>query len=80
LPRHKGLNTHKRAIEAGDKHHGCTVHWVSPGVDEGAIIANEIVPVLSDDTEETLSRRVLIAEHKLYPKALDIALKHRYGA
>jgi phosphoribosylglycinamide formyltransferase 1 len=79
LPRHKGLNTHKRAIEAGDKHHGCTVHWVSPGVDEGAIIACEIVPVLSDDTEETLSRRVLIAEHKLYPIALDIALKQRYG-
>lgn len=79
LPLHKGLNTHRRALESGDKVHGCTVHWVSAGVDEGQIIDSESVTILKEDTEESLASRVLEAEHKLYPRALDKALKQRFG-
>jgi len=75
LPLYKGLDTHKRALAAGDQIHGCTAHWVSSGVDEGPIIDQEIVPILSHDTETTLAERVLEAEHKLYPRALEKALK-----
>ena len=70
LPKFKGLDTHARAIEAGETEHGCTVHYVSEEMDGGEIIAQATVPVFSDDTEETLAARVLVEEHKLYPQAI----------
>lgn len=70
LPRHKGLDTHARAIAAGDTEHGCSVHHVTPGMDEGPVIAQARVPVLAGDTAETLAARVLLEEHRLYPAAL----------
>lgn len=75
LPKYKGLDTHQRAIDAGDTEAGCTVHWVSAGVDEGEIIAQARVPILPGDTADTLAARTLPAEHKLYPEALKIACK-----
>lgn len=76
LPKYKGLHTHQRAIDAGDDEAGCTVHWVSAGVDEGEIIAQSAVPIKDGDTADTLAARILPAEHKLYPEALAIACKH----
>lgn len=70
LPAYRGLNTHARALADGAREHGCTVHFVVPELDAGPIIAQAAVPVLPDDTEETLARRVLAQEHRLYPKAL----------
>jgi phosphoribosylglycinamide formyltransferase 1 len=70
LPAFPGLDTHQRAIDAGVAEHGCTVHFVTQGVDEGPVIAQAKVPVLPDDTAETLASRVLAAEHQLYPAAL----------
>ncbi|MCU0832200.1 MAG: phosphoribosylglycinamide formyltransferase [Rhizobiaceae bacterium] len=76
LPRHKGLDTHARALAAGDTEHGCSVHWVTAELDGGDVIAQARVPVLSGDTVATLSARVLAEEHKLYPAALAQALRH----
>jgi phosphoribosylglycinamide formyltransferase 1 len=70
LPRHKGLHTHRRALEAGDAEHGCTVHFVTPGLDEGPTILSARVPVLPGDSEGTLAARVLLEEHRIYPEAL----------
>lgn len=70
LPAFPGLHTHERALAAGVRLHGCTVHLVSPGVDEGPILAQAAVPVLAEDTAETLAARVLAQEHRLYPAAL----------
>lgn len=70
LPLFKGLDTHKRALEAGVRVHGCTVHFVTPDMDDGPIIAQAAVPVLVGDDEATLAARVLKAEHLLYPLAL----------
>jgi phosphoribosylglycinamide formyltransferase-1 len=70
LPAFRGLNTHERALQAGVKITGCTVHVVRPDMDEGPIIAQAAVPVRDADTAETLAARVLEAEHKLYPHAL----------
>jgi phosphoribosylglycinamide formyltransferase 1 len=70
LPSLKGLDTHKRALEAGVKEHGCTVHFVTPDLDDGAIILQAKVPVLPTDDEESLASRVLAQEHILYPQAL----------
>ena len=70
LPLHKGLHTHEQALADGVAEHGCTVHFVTPGMDEGPIIAKARVPVLPGDTPETLAARVLVEEHKLYPMAL----------
>jgi phosphoribosylglycinamide formyltransferase-1 len=70
LPAFKGLNTHARALEAGVRFHGCTVHFVRAEMDTGPIIAQASVPVRPDDSEETLGRRVLQAEHRLFPLAL----------
>jgi phosphoribosylglycinamide formyltransferase-1 len=72
LPEFKGLHTHERALAAGAKEVGCTVHFVRPEMDEGPIIAQSRVPVLATDTAETLAARVLAAEHKLYPYALGL--------
>lgn len=74
LPKYPGLDTHRRALEAGDAEAGCTVHHVIDAVDAGPIIAQARVPVLADDTVETLSARVLEAEHGLYPEALAQAI------
>jgi phosphoribosylglycinamide formyltransferase 1 len=70
LPAFPGLHTHQRAIEAGVHEHGCTVHFVTLGVDEGPVIAQAKVPVLPGDTPDKLSARVLTEEHLLYPAAL----------
>lgn len=70
LPAFKGLHTHERALEAGVKTHGATVHLVSPEMDSGPIIAQAEVPVLPGDTPDTLAARVLEAEHRIYPQAL----------
>jgi phosphoribosylglycinamide formyltransferase-1 len=70
LPAFPGLHTHRRALEAGVKVHGCSVHLVTEGVDDGPILGQAAVPVLTGDTEETLAARVLAAEHKLYPACL----------
>lgn len=77
LPAFPGLHTHARALEAGVKLHGCTVHWVSDGVDEGAIIGQAAVPVKPGDTAETLAARVLAAEHQLFPMCLALAVQGR---
>jgi folate-dependent phosphoribosylglycinamide formyltransferase PurN len=70
LPAFPGLDTHARALAAGVRLHGCTVHLVSAGVDEGPILAQAAVPVLPADTEATLAARVLAQEHRIYPAAL----------
>jgi phosphoribosylglycinamide formyltransferase 1 len=70
LPAFPGLHTHARAIAAGAKLHGCTVHLVTQQMDEGPILAQAAVPVLDDDTEDTLADRVLLREHVIYPAAL----------
>ena len=70
LPSFTGLHTHRRAIEAGCKVAGVTVHFVTPDLDHGPIIAQAVVPVLPDDTEATLAARVLAREHVLYPRAV----------
>ncbi|MCF3934504.1 phosphoribosylglycinamide formyltransferase [Acuticoccus sp. M5D2P5] len=74
LPSFRGLETHRRALEAGVKFHGVTVHLVTAELDDGPIIAQAAIPVLPDDTEDTLAARVLGAEHKLYPAALAVHL------
>jgi phosphoribosylglycinamide formyltransferase-1 len=70
LPSFTGLNTHRRAIEEGCKVAGATVHFVSADLDHGPIVAQAVVPVLAGDDETTLARRVLAAEHVLYPRAV----------
>lgn len=70
LPAFKGLHTHERALAAGVKSHGATVHFVSAEMDSGPIILQAEVPVLEGDTSETLAARVLTAEHRIYPEAL----------
>ena len=70
LPAYKGLHTHERVLADGATTHGCTVHFVTPGLDEGAPILSAEVPVLPGDTPETLAARVLIEEHRIYPEAL----------
>ena len=70
LPKYPGLDTHARAIAAGDAEAGCSVHLVTEGVDEGPVIGQATVPVLPDDTPASLAQRVLAAEHALYPRAL----------
>jgi formyltetrahydrofolate-dependent phosphoribosylglycinamide formyltransferase len=70
LPAYKGLETHARVLAAGEVRHGCTVHLVTEGMDEGPILAQAEVPVQPGDTEEALAARVLTQEHLLYPAAL----------
>jgi phosphoribosylglycinamide formyltransferase-1 len=70
LPLFPGLDTHARAIAAGMRIHGCSVHFVTEAMDEGPVIAQAAVPVIPGDTPETLAARVLVAEHRLYPIAL----------
>jgi phosphoribosylglycinamide formyltransferase-1 len=77
LPRFPGLHTHERALEAGDRVHGATVHFVSTGVDEGPIICQSEVPVLPTDTPSELAARVLKTEHQIYPLAVEWFIQGR---
>jgi phosphoribosylglycinamide formyltransferase-1 len=77
LPAFKGLDTHARALAAGAKEHGATVHFVVPEMDSGPVIAQAEVPVLAGDTEAALSARVLEAEHRIYPEALRLVAEGR---
>jgi len=77
LPAFKGLDTHARALAAGVKQHGATVHFVVPEMDSGPIIVQEAVPVLPGDSEATLAARVLAAEHRIYPLALRLVSEGR---
>jgi phosphoribosylglycinamide formyltransferase 1 len=70
LPAYPGTDTHKRALADGIKIHGCTVHFVTPTLDHGPIIIQAAVPVMRDDTEQSLSARVLIEEHRIYAQAI----------
>ncbi|MEM6947356.1 MAG: phosphoribosylglycinamide formyltransferase [Pseudomonadota bacterium] len=75
LPLYKGLDTHARAIADGQTQAGCSVHYVSDGVDEGEVIAQARVPILLGDTPDTLAARILPKEHEVYPEALAKALR-----
>lgn len=77
LPLFPGLGTHQQAIDAGEKEHGATVHFVTAELDHGPVVAQAKVPVLPGDTEETLSARVLVEEHKLYPYAVRLFVEDR---
>jgi phosphoribosylglycinamide formyltransferase 1 len=77
LPLFKGTHTHERALEAGVTEHGCSVHYVTAALDDGPVIAKARVPVLPGDTPETLSARVLVEEHRLYPKALRVVCESK---
>jgi phosphoribosylglycinamide formyltransferase-1 len=77
LPQFKGLHTHRRAIEAGVKRHGTTVHFVSLEMDSGPIILQDWVPVGEEDTEDILAKRVLEVEHRIYPQALRLVAEGR---
>jgi formyltetrahydrofolate-dependent phosphoribosylglycinamide formyltransferase len=76
LPLYPGLHTHERAIAAGDASAGCTVHFVTEGVDEGPVVGQAQVPILPGDTADDLAARVLVEEHKLYPASLAKAAKN----
>jgi phosphoribosylglycinamide formyltransferase-1 len=77
LPAFTGLHTHERALAAGVKLHGCTVHFVTADLDAGPIVVQAAVPVLANDTAETLSKRVLRQEHVIYPRAIRWFLEGR---
>ena len=70
LPKYKGLHTHRRALEAGDAEHGCSVHFVTEELDGGPLVVQAVVPVTSDDTAESLAQRVHHQEHQIYPLAV----------
>tara|TARA_B100000963_G_scaffold338196_1_gene334853 strand:+ start:1601 stop:2182 length:582 start_codon:yes stop_codon:yes gene_type:complete len=70
LPKYKGLNTHKRALNNNEKYSGCTVHFVNSKLDSGKIILQKKVKILKNETENSLNKKILIQEHKLYPKAI----------
>ena len=77
LPAFPGLATHRQALAAGVRVHGCTVHFVSADLDSGPIIAQATVPVLADDTEESLAARLLVQEHRLLPAVVRAAVENR---
>ena len=70
LPKYKGLNTHQRVIDNNEKFSGCTVHFVNSKLDSGKIILQKRVKILKNETEKSLAKKILIQEHKLYPKAI----------
>ena len=78
LPAFPGLNSQKRALDYGVKFAGCTVHFVTPEIDSGPIILQDIIPVFDDDSEETLTLRILDREHIILPEALKILMEDRY--
>ncbi|MDX1803608.1 MAG: phosphoribosylglycinamide formyltransferase [Alcanivorax sp.] len=77
LPRYRGLNTHARALEAGDHEHGCSVHFVTEELDGGPLIAQASIPIAANDTVESLSKRVQQREHQLYPQVLQWRAQQR---
>jgi len=77
LPALRGLDTHRRALEAGVRFHGCTVHFSRAELDAGPIIVQGVVPVRADDTEDSLAARVLTLEHRCYPQALELVAAGR---
>ncbi len=77
LPAFKGLHVHERALESGTRFTGCTVHYVRPEMDDGPIIAQAVVPILRDDTPETLAARILVEEHRIYPHALRLIAERK---
>jgi len=77
LPKYKGLHTHQRALDAGERIHGCSVHFVTPELDGGPVIAQAVVDVRDDDSVETLAARVHAAEHRLYPTVLSWLAQRR---
>ncbi|HEX4376493.1 MAG TPA: phosphoribosylglycinamide formyltransferase [Steroidobacteraceae bacterium] len=77
LPLHKGLHTHRRALEAGDREHGASVHFVSAELDDGPVICQARVPVIAGDSEDSLAARVLAQEHVIYPMAIDLIASGR---
>ena len=70
LPKYKGLNTHQRALKNNEKYSGCTVHFVNSKLDSGKIILQKKVKITKNETKDTLAKKVLVQEHKLYPKAI----------
>lgn len=70
LPKHKGLNTHQRAIEAGDSEHGCSVHFVTEELDGGPLVVQAVIPVELHDSPQSLAQRVHVREHQIYPMAV----------
>ena len=77
LPKHKGLHTHEAVLDAGDTEHGCTVHIVTELLDDGEFIVQKSIPVMADDTVDSLAARLLVEEHKAYPEAIiAMAAKH----
>ena len=78
LPKYKGLDTHQRALEDGEKEHGCSVHFVTPELDGGEVIEQASVTILPNDTPETLAERVLAEEHKLYPQVVEALAKNNF--
>ncbi|HXN10375.1 MAG TPA: phosphoribosylglycinamide formyltransferase [Steroidobacteraceae bacterium] len=77
LPRHPGLHTHRRVLEAGEREHGCSVHLVTPELDAGPVIAQARLPVLGGDTEDSVAARVLQLEHRLYPQVIGLIASGR---
>ena len=77
LPAFPGLDAQKQAIEFGAKYSGCTVHFVDEGVDTGPIIIQEIVKIRNNDTEKTLTKKILAKEHEIYPKAVELFAKKK---
>ena len=77
LPAFPGLDAQKQAIEFGSKFSGCTVHFVDEGVDTGPIIIQEIVKINNNDTEKSLSKKILVKEHEIYPKAVELFAKKK---
>ena len=77
LPKYKGLDTHQRAIDAGDRHGGCSVHVVTPELDGGPLLGQVPVAILPSDDADSLSRRVILAEYQLYPRMLSDYVRSR---
>ncbi|MCA1247807.1 phosphoribosylglycinamide formyltransferase [Massilia sp. MS-15] len=77
LPLFPGLGTHQQALDAGEREHGATVHFVTAELDHGPVVAQARVPVLADDTEDSLAARVLVEEHRLYPYAVRLFVQDR---
>lgn len=77
LPKYKGLNTHQRVIDAGEKEHGCSVHFVTPELDDGPVILQASIEVEENDNAETLAKRVHEQEHKIYPEAIRLFAENK---
>lgn len=77
LPKYKGLNTHQRVLDAGDKEHGCSVHFVTPELDDGPVILQEKVKIEDNDTAETLANRIHKQEHIIYPEAIRLFAENK---